>query len=684
MRLLAQMPEQYARWLRVAMLVTVMGYLAVLSVSVWTWGVGVVAGLREPYVILIVLIALGVERTGRRRTAATLTFGALWVEAHLTFVDAGAVSSSAAVFPCLVMGVALFLGTRLAAFVAVSTVVTVPMALALRSTLTGLPFLGRGEVVYLVVLICSTLGSALVLTLFLRAFGDLHVHAERHAVRARELIDGAPDAILAINHLGIIEDCNPAAERLLARERGGLVGSSFFKLGLKEADSENSSSPPAFDTLKGAPREYWFEPRGLVVEGVLRTVTRADGQRGSLVVLRDITQRKQAERRAKELQHELQHSQKLEALGRLAGGVAHDFNNLLTAVGGYGDLLAKHSDRLVQGVAAELSAARARGSSLTNQLLAFARKEYAEPRGVDLALVISNMDRLLQQLLGERIQLQIEGAPGAVIHADPGQLQQVILNLVMNAKDAMPGGGTLTLSVRRWVSEGDVELEVRDTGVGMDEGTRERLFEPFFTTKPRGQGTGLGLSTVHGIIEASRGSIQVQSEIGRGTVFSLRWPAHSGIAEEPRSAIPPLRPASGSRGTVLLAEDDPQSRACLVQLLTDAGFVVHVAHDGEQGLSLYRHLREQGSVLDVLLSDVRMPKMTGVDLAARLRELDPSLPVLFISGYLEETLDESNFQRSSDLLLKPFTAEVLLARLDHKVNPAPPAHESTQRVAVSQ
>lgn len=666
-RLFEEIPKPYRAWLRAGLFSALLGYSLVLIAVLYYEGFSALPTLREPYVIGAVLCAIGLELAGRYRAAALLALTALWLEAHITFAVSGARASSGSLLPALVVGCALFVGMRLAATLALSIVVTLPLALYLHALLSGQALFADGDVVYLIIVVCSTWGACFVLSLFLRAFEQVLAKAKHHATRARELIDVTPDAILALDHKGEIEDCNPAAENLFALGRASLVGSRFFDLGLKEQDGAIQTDP-AFDTLRGTPREYVIASRGITVEGVLRTVTRADGRRGSMVVLRDISQRKQAERRAKELQHQLQHSQKLEALGRLAGGVAHDFNNLLTAVGGYGDLLARHSDRLVQGVAKELAAARARGAALTTQLLAFARKEYAEPRGVDLSSVVTGMDRLLQQLLGERITLQIETTSPALIHADPGQLQQVILNLVMNAKDAMPSGGDLKLSVTHAEPSNRVELSVEDTGSGMDQATLERLFEPFFTTKPRGQGTGLGLATVHGIIETSGGSIDVVSKVGQGTKFTLRWPAYGGVAEDTGTNLGPVRPIAGrARGSVLLTEDDPQSRAFLKQLLSDAGFTVHVAHDGEQALRVYLDLRELGTPPDVLLSDVRMPRMTGLDLASRLRELDPGLPVLFVSGYLEETLEQSNFQRSSDLLLKPFTADALLSRLDRKV-----------------
>jgi signal transduction histidine kinase len=256
-----------------------------------------------------------------------------------------------------------------------------------------------------------------------------------------------------------------------------------------------------------------------------RTVAREDGSLDCLVVLRDISQRKATELRTSQLQRQLQQSQKLEALGKLAGGVAHDFNNLLMAVAGYADALSRHPDPSVRDIARRLVGVRRRAAGLTEHLVAFAKKGMTQPRTLELSRAVSESPRLLEQLIEPSITLRIDAPSPAFIHADPAQIEQVLLNLALNARDAMPKGGTLTISCQLLEDVNRVELRVADTGHGMDEATRRSAFEPFFTTKPRTQGTGLGLALVHGIVEASGGTIRLESTPGHGTEFTLSWPA---------------------------------------------------------------------------------------------------------------------------------------------------------------
>jgi two-component system cell cycle sensor histidine kinase/response regulator CckA len=241
--------------------------------------------------------------------------------------------------------------------------------------------------------------------------------------------------------------------------------------------------------------------------------------------------------RTAHLQRQLQHSQKLEALGKLAGGVAHDFNNLLMAVGGYGEALARHADPKVRETAENLLHLKQHAAGLTGHLVAFARKGMTQPRNMDLASAVQGMPRLLEPLVGPHISLEIDAPDPAFICADPAQIEQVLLNLALNARDAMPDGGTLTIRCRKRPELERVELDVVDTGHGMDEATRLRAFEPFFTTKPRSQGTGLGLALVHGILEASGGTVQVRSTPGLGTSFNLSW--QSADRALPAERLPP-------------------------------------------------------------------------------------------------------------------------------------------------
>jgi signal transduction histidine kinase/CheY-like chemotaxis protein len=372
-----------------------------------------------------------------------------------------------------------------------------------------------------------------------------------------------------------------------------------------------------------------------------------------------LEEHREGEVRSLALQAQLQHSQKLEALGLLAGGVAHDFNNLLTAIGGYGALLGRSSDARARELGLEIVAAQRRGATLTRQLLAFARKDTPRPRSIDLSRALAELTELLRRAIGERVQLHVEAEPECPILADPGRIEQVVVNLAVNASDAMPDGGRLWI---RCVKDGDrVRLEVEDEGVGIDEATQERIFEPFFTTKGRHRGTGLGLSTVHGIVTESGGSIELHSRIGHGTRFTLRWPrATLGPIDEPVDATELL----GAGRCVLWVEDNDGARDYVRGVLEERGFLVVSARSAEEALELTTKLHEAP---DLVLSDVILPGLTGPELVAKLKQRWPSLRCLFVSGYVGDVALGAGFDPARDLVLKPFTSQELFARVAAKL-----------------
>jgi two-component system cell cycle sensor histidine kinase/response regulator CckA len=396
-----------------------------------------------------------------------------------------------------------------------------------------------------------------------------------------------------------------------------------------------------------------------------------DGQSvGRVWSFRDVTRQRQ-------LEDQLRQSQKLEAIGQLAGGVAHDFNNLLTVISGHVHVLL--DDDPQSESLDEIRKAADRAASLTQQLLAFSRRQVLQPRVIVLRDVVKDILPMLRRLIGENIELGAALTTERRVKADPGQLQQVIMNLALNARDAMPDGGRLTISV----NEGNIEdeqvaaclgaapgpymvLTVRDTGVGMDQATQAHVFEPFFTTKGPGKGTGLGLAMVYGIVTQSGGCIRVSSELGRGSVFEVYLPR----VEEPlleaaqngNGASPNGNDASKrATETVLLVEDDEAVRNFASEVLKRCGFRVHVATNGEQALAMWDTL--SGSV-DVLLTDVIMPKMSGTVLADRLRHTKPGLPVLFMTGYTDDALARHVVPGSRpNFIQKPFLPHVLAARI---------------------
>jgi PAS domain S-box-containing protein len=529
-RLSLQAPRHYRRWVRAAIVAALLSYaLAFISIQLeQAWAEQ--AHPRELYVMTAALVALWLERRGRPRAAARLVLAAIWLEMHLTLLTLGARAAVGGVFPAIVAGVILFFGGRAGVVVALSSLLSVP-GFVLAGPVLGIgPGLRTGDLLYIVAIEGCTLGIAVPLLLLMNTLSRVLANAERDARRLRELIDGAPDAIVVVNEHGAIEDTNPSAELLFRRPRSDLIASRFVELGIVHPQADRAG--PVDVRALGAELGEFLGPLAqdgdgarIPLEAVARPVPREDGSRDCLVVLRDISQRKASDARTAQLQRQLQKSQKLEALGKLAGGVAHDFNNLLMAVGGYAEALSRHEDPRVRDIAGNLLGLRNQAAGLTEHLVAFARKGMTQPQTLSLSRTVSESPRLLEQLIGPSIALQVEAPQPAFIHADPAQIEQVLMNLALNARDAMDAGGTLSISCRLRDEGGRVELRVADTGHGMDEATRRLAFEPFFTTKPRRQGTGLGLALVHGIVEASGGTIRLESSPGHGTEFTLSWPA---------------------------------------------------------------------------------------------------------------------------------------------------------------
>jgi PAS domain S-box-containing protein len=383
----------------------------------------------------------------------------------------------------------------------------------------------------------------------------------------------------------------------------------------------------------------------------------------------DVTQRKQ-------LEEELRQAQKMEAVGRLAGGVAHDFNNLLTIITGRSALLlgrlkaddpARKSVELIQKTAA-------RAASLTRQLLAFSRKQVLQRKVLDLNITVAELSDMLRRLIGEDIDLLLTLGPTAGrVNADPGQLEQALLNLAVNARDAMPDGGTLSVETDR-VELGPAPpdrpdalppgpyavLRVMDTGVGMDAATQAHIFEPFFTTKEPGKGTGLGLSMVHGVVRQHGGLIRVRSVVGGGTTFEIYLPQVEAMTPSPTADDAGARPATGQE-TILLVEDEEDVRALAREVLERQGHRVLEAGDGVQALQRYE---AEGERIDLILTDVVMPRMSGRELVDRVRALRPSMPVLYMSGYTEDAIVRHGVRDASMMLLgKPFTPADLVSKV---------------------
>jgi signal transduction histidine kinase len=386
---------------------------------------------------------------------------------------------------------------------------------------------------------------------------------------------------------------------------------------------------------------------------------------------REMADRQAAESARTQLEEQLRHAQKMEAIGRLSGGIAHDFNNLLTAIRGYSELLLKALvGSPLRADVEEIFNAADRAATLTGQLLAFSRRQILTPEIVVLNQRVTDMSRMLDRLIGEHIAIDLRLASDLwTVRADAAQLEQVLVNLALNARDAMPEGGRLAIeTTNRDVKPADaqtleitpgqyVELRVRDTGVGIPPEVQGRMFEPFFTTKPKGAGTGLGLSMVYGFVKQSGGAISVDSAPGKGSTFSLLLPRTVGSEDRtptPKTLAP--HPGRGS-GTILIAEDERALRRLSATVLGQAGYRSLEAADGQQALDMFTvHSRQ----IVMVITDVVMPRMGGIELAARLRKNHPELPILFVTGYVEQSDALHESAGDTPVLLKPFSPEALL------------------------
>ncbi len=379
----------------------------------------------------------------------------------------------------------------------------------------------------------------------------------------------------------------------------------------------------------------------------------------------------------KKLEEEFRQSQKMEAIGRLAGGIAHDFNNLLTVIIGYSELMLAQiskKDPLYNRIQ-QIDKAGRRAESLTRQLLAFSRKQILQPKVLNLNQMISDMEKMLRRLIGEHIELQTDLSDElGNIKADPGQIEQVIMNLSINARDAMPEGGNLTISteifrhteetiVPNWEEMpfgSYIRLNISDTGIGMDEEVKARIFEPFFTTKEKGKGTGLGLSTVYGIIKQSKGFIFVHSEKDRGTTFQIFFPQVTDQEAGEQESSEHIAELKGTE-TILLVEDEDSLRALALETLENAGYKVLTSEDGEQAITLALNYNNN---IDLLLTDVVMPKLSGKKLAKAIKKIHPEILVLYMSGYTEDAIvHQGVLDHNTEFLPKPFKPTSLLKKI---------------------
>jgi two-component system cell cycle sensor histidine kinase/response regulator CckA len=503
--------------------------------------------------------------------------------------------------------------------------------------------------------------------------------AEAQRATLATVVEHTDDAVVGLTPEGVITAWNGGAERLFGYTAEEVLGEPATMLADEDGAGEQAD---VLARIRRGERGLSYETRRQRKDGtpvdVSLTVTPIRDQAGSVIgasaIARDVTAAKEAAERRRAVEERTHQAQRMESLGKLAGGVAHDFNNILAIIANYTDFVAEETaDR--PGVQADLTQVRTaveRATNLTRQLLTFTRAETVQPRDVDLNAALTEAHKMLERTIGEHINMLARPAPQPMtVHADPSQLQQVLLNLAINARDAMPEGGTLVLEVNSATLGGDevnmqpplpagtyARLLVSDTGEGMSPETAARVFEPFFTTKPQGKGTGLGLATVYGIVTEAGGSINVYSEPGIGTTFRIYLPLVT--APTITAPAPPRQaPPDGNGRTVLVVEDEPALARVISRILTDGGYHVVTAANGPEALEL-----DEQHPCDVLLTDVIMPEMSGRRLAELLHERRPDLPVLYMSGYSNGLLGTTKvLDEDVAFIEKPFTGSDLLHRL---------------------
>ncbi|HYJ32883.1 MAG TPA: PAS domain S-box protein [Candidatus Binatia bacterium] len=500
----------------------------------------------------------------------------------------------------------------------------------------------------------------------------------RQAEFIRAVAESTGEGLYAIDRAGRVTFMNPAAGELMGWTRDELFLRDLHQMTHYRRPDGTSLPRHECPILTAMENRTTIERDDVFIkkDGSMLAVSlsssplrSATGETvGAVILFRDATERRR-------LEEQLLHAQKLEAVGRLAGGIAHDFNNLLSVIAGYGELVL--ADLKEPGAARsrvlEILRATERATGLTRQLLAFGRKQVIEPRVLDLNATAQDAERMLRRLIGEDIDIAMKLAPDlGRIQADPGQVEQVIINLAVNARDAMPRGGKLTIETTNVALDEDavrgyvdvkpghyVRLCVSDTGVGMDRETREHLFEPFFTTKEAGRGTGLGLATVYGIVKQSGGHVWVYSEPGWGTTFKVYFPRFGDVAEPGRPAIE-AGPAPGGTETILVVEDDEMIRSLIRDILESTGYRVLVADDPESGMKLIGEEQE----IHLLLTDLILPGMSGRELVDKVAELKPDIRVLFMSGYSDEAVARHGIlEPGLAFLQKPFSRDALVRKV---------------------
>lgn len=507
----------------------------------------------------------------------------------------------------------------------------------------------------------------------------------------RELMEAAPDGILKVDQRGQIILMNQAAERMFGYGRAELIGKSVETLvpggsrGFHKGHRETYNRDP-----RVRPMGIGLELRAQTKSGALLPVEislspgHEDSAPAVIAVVRDVTERSRVEEKLRRSEEKLRQAEKLEALARLAGGTAHEFNNLLTMIMGYAELLEADfsGQERSSGYLQKIRLSSKRAANLTRQLLAFGRRQMLSPQVLDMNAIITDAGQVLSRVMGQGTKTLVVTAPRpAWVRADAAQIEQMIANLASNAADAMPHGGTLSISLKNLELVDDdvrqhhglspgpyVLLSFADTGVGMPPEVQARIFEPFFSTREVGKAAGLGLATVYGIVTQSGGTISVHSQLGVGTVFNVYLPRLTEEQAALRAAVPPTMEEMAGSGTILLVEDQPHLLELSREFLQRLGYVVLPASNAEQAIDIAGSFQGR---LDLLLTDIVMPGMNGRQLSNQLRAARPGMKVLYVSGYTDEVFGEQGISSGEAFMEKPFDLETLGQKVKQVLRPAP-------------
>ena len=659
-------------------------------------------------VVLMLLIPGSLRRHGRVRAAAWTALLAGTLVAALWVVFSGGVRSPGCLLQLVLIQVAtLLLGRRGALAVAIPTL-TIDLACVVAARMGYLPpvMFPAPPLVAWSIFLAACIFLASPLEYFLACLGGALDDARREVGRRREvesalreciteraqaeaalrdsearyrrIVDTTNEGIWTIDEHTAATFVNRRMAEMLGYTPDEMTGRKLLSFMFPEdipKMEERMAVLRRGGSYVGEMRYRRRDGRELIaLASAAPNLDEAGRSRGGFAMMIDITAQKRDQAEHEVLRQQLEQSRKMESIGRLAGGVAHDFNNLLTVINGYSDMLLKDlpEDDPERTALMEIRDAGERAAALTKQLLTFGRRQISRPRALDLNALVAGAERMLQRLIGEDIVLETSLDPALeAVEADPGQMHQVLLNLSINARDAMPDGGTLVIATAAARFDQDsappgcqpgayARLTVADTGAGMDEETMRHLFEPFFTTKPSGLGTGLGLATVYGVVQQSRGSIRVHSAPGEGCRFEIHLPCVAGPAEP----IPPLTlepPQPQRELTVLVAEDQDSVRRLASHALRACGHHVLEAASGAEALRLADAV--QGGC-QLVVTDVVMPGMSGKELAEALRARWPEIRVLFMSGYPNEVILRHGLMNAEvNYLEKPFTPSDLAAKV---------------------